>query len=532
MLPGGTAPESGVSTQAAEDITSQGLDLSKAAPTEETTYQAGEGTVTYDPASKTLTLNNATLETKDNNTIVAPEGVLNIVVVGENTLTSTNKNAVYCTKNTTDLNISGSGTLNINAGECGITDDDEQGSVSINSTTVNFKCEDTAIYMANNVLFENAKIDIDGIDDPYGIEVFDGGLKISGSTVTVESVNAAFAVGRNNESRIQFEIVNGSNVTIEKARTCTIASNALIEDSTYVQRDSHFSREGSTTIKNSTFIVETPQSVAFDSWYGGLDVQGDSYVELESAKNAFELAHTDECLTLGDGLAVLEGEMDEGMQKSTTARLVIGKIYNVIVENGEKEAEEMPYKKGETVTLIADDLDGKIFTGWTVTGLTDFNETPSQVLTFTMPYNDVTAVAHYRSEDATEPVVTEGTNIAATVVGSAVLAGIVGVNAYALATEAYIRYAMPAGVILPANRQEMALLIWEKAGKPEPASTELFEDIDADDTDAQKAARWMVEQELMSVSEDAPNEFHPLKAVSRLRICVTWHDAKEKGLIQ
>lgn len=530
-----TEVENEVSTQAVTDITTEGIDLHTAAPTEKTTYQAGTGTVVYDPASKTLTLDHATIETSGN-AIVAPEGVLNIVVVGENTLISTGTRddigAIYYTKNTTDVNISGRGTLNIQAVGYGITDNDERGSLSIEGTTVNFKCADTAIYLANNIRLENATVDIDGIDDPYGIEVFDGGLTISGSTVTIENVEYAFAVGRNNDSRIAFQVLNNSNVTIEKAYSCTIASNALIEDSTYIQRDSHFSREGSTTIKNSTFIVNTPQSVAFDSWYGGLSVQGDSYVELESTKNAFELAKTDECLTLEEGLVVLEGEMDAGMQKSTTARLVIGKLRHVIVKNGEKDAEELSYKKGEIVTLLADDVEGKIFTGWTVEGLADFNETPSQVLTFTMPDNDVTAIAHYRTDEPGEPIVTGGSSTAAAVIGTTALAGIVGVGAYVLGTEAYIQLALPAGIILPSNRIEMAELIWDQAGKPEPASTELFADIGTDDIDAHKAARWMVEQELMQVDENEPDEFQPSKAVTRLRICQTWHAAKEKGLIQ
>jgi len=604
-------PENGVSTQAEEDITNQGINFSTDAPTEKTAYLAGTGTATYDPNSNTLTLNNATIETREN-AIIAPDGILNIVVEGENVLSSTNSNAVYCTKKTTNINISGSGTLNINAGERGITDDDEQGSLSIKNTAVNFKCEDTAIYMANNIRFEGAKIDINGVDDPYGIEVFDGGLIISNSVVTVENVDYAFAVGRNNDSRISFEVLNNSSVTIENAHACTIASNAVIEDSTFIQKDSCFSREGSTTIKNSTFIAKTTSSTAFDSWYGGLEVSGDSYVELESARNAFKLAKTSECLTLGDGLAVLEGEMDAGMQMSTTARLVIGKIHNVntvdaiadktkaktgekitvtanekpgkqfngwsiqgdvtekdesklgtltftmpdgdvtitakfkditfnpgdpvnneytlTVQNGEKDAETSIVAMGKNVTLIADDLDGKIFTGWTVDGLKEFNETPAQVLTFTMPGNDVTAVAHYRAEDADEqPVVTDSG--AGGVIAAVVLTAGAGLAGYELGLHLYQKYGM--GIAYwPKDRMKMAQMIWEKAGKPEPVSTELFEDIDADDTDAQKAARWMVEQELVKLDEDKPAEFQPLKTVTRLRVCLTWHDAKEKGLVE
>ncbi len=204
--------------------------------------------------------------------------------------------------------------------------------------------------------------------------------------------------------------------------------------------------------------------------------------------------------------------------------------YFLTVQNGEKDAETSIVKMGKEVSLFADEVEGKVFTGWTVTGLTDFSETPSMVLNFTMPGNDVTAIAHYRDDDPGQSAVTAGGAVAA-VVGTTALAGIVGVNAYALGTEAYIRFAMPAGIVLPSNRMEMALLLWQQADKPEPAGTELFEDIDAEDADAQKAARWCVEQELMKVDEDELAAFHPRRAVTRLRVCLTWHKAKEKGLI-
>ena len=82
---------------------------------------------------------------------------------------------------------------------------------------------------------------------------------------------------------------------------------------------------------------------------------------------------------------------------------------------------------------------------------------------------------------------------------------------------------------MPSNRIELAELLWEHAGKPEPVSTALYSDIDEGDTDAQKAARWAVEQDLMKDDADN-NKFHPAFPVSKLRTCLTWNAAKEKGL--
>ena len=113
--------------------------------------------------------------------------------------------------------------------------------------------------------------------------------------------------------------------------------------------------------------------------------------------------------------------------------------------------------------------------------------------------------------------------ISAVVVGAAA-----GAIIYEAGTGIYRVINMP-GIPMPSNRIELAELLWEHAGKPEPVSTALYSDIDEGDTDAQKAARWAVEQDLMKDDADN-NKFHPAFPVSKLRVCLTWNAAKEKGL--
>lgn len=119
-------------------------------------------------------------------------------------------------------------------------------------------------------------------------------------------------------------------------------------------------------------------------------------------------------------------------------------------------------------------------------------------------------------------------------IGGAIAAGIVtGAAAwgvYEAGTGIYRVINMP-GIPMPSNRIELALLVWEHADKPEPQNMtdeNLYADIDADDTDAQKAAHWMVEQGLMD--EKANNTFKPNTHVTKLRVCTTWEKAKQKGL--
>ena len=113
--------------------------------------------------------------------------------------------------------------------------------------------------------------------------------------------------------------------------------------------------------------------------------------------------------------------------------------------------------------------------------------------------------------------------ISAVVIGAAA-----GAIIYEAGTGIYRVINMP-GIPMPSNRIELAELLWEHAGKPEPVSTALYSDIDEGDTDAQKAARWAVEQGLMK-DDSEKNTFNPYFPVGKLRVCLTWNAAKEKGL--
>ena len=112
---------------------------------------------------------------------------------------------------------------------------------------------------------------------------------------------------------------------------------------------------------------------------------------------------------------------------------------------------------------------------------------------------------------------------------SAIVVGAVaGAIIYETGTGIYRVINMP-GIPMPSNRGELAMLLWEHAGKPEPVSTALYSDITEDDIDLNKAARWAVEQDLMQDNSEK-NTFNPRFPVSKLRTCLTWNAAKEKGL--
>ena len=197
---------------------------------------------------------------------------------------------------------------------------------------------------------------------------------------------------------------------------------------------------------------------------------------------------------------------------------------------------------GTPVKLTADIPEGNKFTGWKVekvadgtpvTGLLDAATKDTENTSFSMPPYDVIVTAEY--EEATVPdIPADGgaADDAADNIKGALSAVVVGAVAgaiiYETGTGIYRVINMP-GIAMPSNRIELAELLWERADKPEPVSTALYGDIDEDDTDAQKAAHWAVEQDLMQDNSEK-NTFNPHFPVSKLRTCLTWNAAKEKGL--
>lgn len=195
---------------------------------------------------------------------------------------------------------------------------------------------------------------------------------------------------------------------------------------------------------------------------------------------------------------------------------------------------------GETVHLTATVPDGQHFIGWTVkvggeeqkadTFLTTPDENDPTKVTFTMPTENVEVKATFAEDPIPEPdpVGPSDTGNIQGAISAVVIGAAAGAIIYEAGTGIYRVINMP-GIPMPSNRIELAELLWEHAGKPEPVSTALYSDIDEGDTDAQKAARWAVEQDLMKDDADN-NKFHPAFPVSKLRTCLTWNAAKEKGL--
>lgn len=377
------------------------------------------------------------------------------------------------------------------------------------------------------------------------LKVWNGGtLNVNGATVECMGDNAAISSGEPEGSLYHYKYGDGGKLVVEN---CTIknskygiylgpdsSTSAELKSATFENNDSDIYLESGKKITISdTFTTPATIKVADPKEGRQLTVAGNANKlnlvgQNESYRVAYKKVHHYYYLTNRAPGYTLTAEgatatiKDEGV--------------DVEVDSNDEIYEGTP------VTLTADKApEGLKFLGWTVmvdgvvqNDLLKFpNEEDQTKAILKMPEGDVKVRAEYNVVDPVEPVdPVNPVDPVDPVLPGVIIGGAVIVGAYEAGTGIY-RLMNMQGIPLPSNRIELAELVWERAGKPEPQNMtdeNLYADIDADDTDAQKAAHWMVEQELMKFDEDN-NKFHPCFPVSKLRVCLTWQNAKDKGLI-
>ena len=146
---------------------------------------------------------------------------------------------------------------------------------------------------------------------------------------------------------------------------------------------------------------------------------------------------------------------------------------------------------------------------------------PGKTFTFVMPKEGVTIEA--MSKDAT--IEDDGPNVLGTaaVIGTAAVGtAVLAYQTYQLGTEFYLICALPAGASIPANRGELAELVWNDAGKPEPATV-----LNADASETDKAIAWAVENDLLKAAKDNGEAYEATDPVSRIEVIKVWNQAQE-----
>ena len=219
------------------------------------------------------------------------------------------------------------------------------------------------------------------------------------------------------------------------------------------------------------------------------------------------------------------------------------------------EGSDIPAEIGTTVEITATPYDAEKYPGmefveWEIKYPDSFYEkfpggipenlqlkldnAKSAATTFEMPVYPVKLIAHWSASAVAgpdepidedfgvepAPMDTTGGAIAAVAVGGAAIWG-----GYEIATRVILHNLLPEGAAIPANRGQLALLVWNNAGRPEPAAQPAFADVA--DADMAKAAQWCAEQGIMEAK--GADTFKPEGWTPKFNVIETWNKAFPKA---
>lgn len=233
------------------------------------------------------------------------------------------------------------------------------------------------------------------------------------------------------------------------------------------------------------------------------------------------------------GTPVVVAEEAAELTPATKLYTLTVKNADVTIKNGDEEIKAEKNDKGELIAKVPEKADVTVtytsqsdavaFDQWTITTDKTLDvDVKNNPLKFQMPAGGVTieAMTKDASIEEDEPNILGTAAVVGTAAaGTAILAW----QGYQLGTELYLKTALPAGTAIPTNRAELALLVWNHAGKPAPAAV-----LPADATDTQKAIAWAVENDLLKAAKDNGETYVDTDSVSRVEVIRVWNKAQEK----
>lgn len=185
---------------------------------------------------------------------------------------------------------------------------------------------------------------------------------------------------------------------------------------------------------------------------------------------------------------------------------------------------DITIEKGATVEVTFDKSilsDAQTFDQWTIKPASVLNavDPKAETITFTMPGENVIIEAMTKDASIEEEPNILGTTliIGTAAAGTAVLA----YQTYQLGTEFYLICALPTGTAIPTNRGELAELVWNNAGKPEPAAV-----LNANATETDKAIAWAVENDLLKAAKNNGETYKATDPVSRTEVIKAWNQVQ------
>lgn len=372
-----------------------------------------------------------------------------------------------------DANLTLDGAANVN----GCIDSELAEELTITGTAT--LSDAVGIMTAGPLTLNNADLTITGnIDDDIGDDAIRAGrsdedITIQNSTVTIAGTNAE-------GNFFQYGIRCGNLIVANSTLNVKANSSAIVAD--------ELKASGAGTV----ITAETDST------------DEDDY--------ALEL----EYLTRYDGLVLVEGEMN----KSKKARIArpeqaptYFKVYWVVHPGDE------PVNGGMQIpgAIFGSEEEERLFEGWFLEDGTRLEDSPYYMGPGVGHVGnldrDVTFYGHWRTAESDEGSPDGGDGFGTLLAVGAVV-GVAGVVAYQVGTELILDQLLPAGVAVPHTRAELAMLLWNTAGRPAPATLPAFADVA--DPELAQAAQWAIEQGYLKARADG--SFKPDKGVAKWRV--------------
>ena len=276
-------------------------------------------------------------------------------------------------------------------------------------------------------------------------------------------------------------------------------------------------RCGKLTVANSTLDVKAGGSaiVAADEMEvsgAGTVITAETDASEEQDYYALELGR----LIMSHGLDLVEGKMNES-KKAKIAQPEQAptdfKVYWVVRPGDEPVNGGMQFPGA----ITGSEEEARLFEGWFLEDGTRLEDSPYYMGPGANHVGnldrDVTFYGHWRTAESGEGSPDGGDGFGTLLAGVAVV-GVAGVVAYQVGTELILDQLLPAGVAVPHTRAELAMLLWNTAGRPAPATLPAFADVA--DPELAQAAQWVIEQGYLKARADG--SFKPDKGVAKWRV--------------
>lgn len=498
----------------------------------------GNGTAKYEGSVLTL---NGEITVPQNKAGIMP--IRSITIDGTGTLTGTEKTGYGIFPQADKAEIAAGADITLERFNCGTYayGVDVSGTLTIRDVNYGVSGEGATVESGGKLIIQNAENAVSGssakvhgtleIDkaekavDAGGVTVYDGGV------VTITGATS----GLNGRSE-----VDGGSLSVS-AKTC-IDNGEVIFKSGTLKLDStsgNFIKLGKSnlTVNAPNFRYRTAKDGAWTSVTGSSWTRPDDAVYFEITTNAPTTTHYTVTFDLNGGTSW--GTNDSWISQSggrwNDAHDQVSFTTHSFTTQTGSIGEGLSINVG---TGMGPKREGYTFVGWytaAVGGEPVENQSYYYQDQRLEPITDnITLYAHWQwngegSEPDPAPVPDEtvvdggdssGFGSVLAVAGGAAVVGAAGFGVYELATRAILKDLLPEGTVIPATRGELALLLWQNAGRPEPAALPAF--ADTADAETAKAAQWCTEQGLLTAENGA---FHPEQKVTKYRVIRVWKQA-------